>query len=116
MKERPRIQLLPSYIAPKEPELPQCSTIPLEVIPDVNFFDDDVPDVEGASKRLQFVHFSKGWEKVLLLAPKAEVWLLICGGPPTIDAIRLSFLGEALRALLLTEMRSLTVDFSRCAF
>ncbi|KAK9844911.1 hypothetical protein WJX74_008601 [Apatococcus lobatus] len=50
-----------------------------------------------------------GWEDVRLLAPHAELRLLVCGQPSLIDAHRLSFLGEALRAILVLEVRRATV-------
>lgn len=58
---------------------------------------------------LNSVNCYAGWEDVRLLAPKAELKLLVCGGASAIDAARLSYLGEALRALLLMEMRLLEV-------
>ncbi len=44
-----------------------------------------------------------------LLAPRAELRLLLCGGSSLVDSTRLSFLGEALRALLVMEARGLQV-------
>ncbi len=44
-----------------------------------------------------------------LLAPRAELRLLVCGSSALIDPARLSFLGEALRALLVLEARTLQV-------
>eukprot|EP00878_Enallax_costatus_P042057 GHUV01049025.1.p2 GENE.GHUV01049025.1~~GHUV01049025.1.p2 ORF type:complete len:120 (+),score=26.38 GHUV01049025.1:183-542(+) len=42
---------------------------------------------------------------VRLLAPRAELRLQVAGGSSMIDAGRLSYLGEALRALLVIEVR-----------
>ncbi|GLC45726.1 hypothetical protein PLESTM_001771400 [Pleodorina starrii] len=50
-------------------------------------------------------HF--GWTDVRLLAPRAELRLLLVGDSGLIDSTRLSFLGEALRALLVMEVRDL---------
>lgn len=44
-----------------------------------------------------------------LLAPRAELRLLLTGGSGLVDSTRLSFLGEALRALLVMEARGLQV-------
>lgn len=46
-----------------------------------------------------------GWMDVRLLAPRAELRLQIAGGSSMIDSGRLSYLGEALRALLVMEVR-----------
>lgn len=43
---------------------------------------------------------------VRLLAPRAELRLQIAGGSSMIDSGRLSYLGEALRALLVLEVRT----------
>jgi hypothetical protein len=43
--------------------------------------------------------------EVRLLAPRAELRLQVAGGSSMIDAARLSYLGEALRALLVLEVR-----------
>lgn len=48
-----------------------------------------------------------------LLAPRAELRLLLCGGSSLVDSTRLSFLGEALRALLVMEARGLQVGSGR---
>lgn len=53
---------------------------------------------------------SAGWADIRLLAPRAELRLLLTGGTTLIDGSKLSFLGEALRALLVMEMRGLTVS------
>lgn len=50
-----------------------------------------------------------GWADIRLLAPRAELRLLLTGGSALIDGSKLSFLGEALRALLVMETRTLTV-------
>lgn len=52
---------------------------------------------------------SAGWSDVRLLAPRAELRMLICGASSLIDSTRLSFLGEAIRALLVLEARTLRV-------
>jgi hypothetical protein len=46
---------------------------------------------------------------VRLLAPRAELRVQIGGGSSMVDAGRLSYLGEALRALLVLEVRTATV-------
>ena len=48
-KERPHVslQLVPSLFSSKVPDLPQCSTVPLEPIPEIEFLEDDVPNVPG---------------------------------------------------------------------
>lgn len=51
-----------------------------------------------------------GWSDLRLLAPRAELRLLLCGGSSLIDSHKLSFLGEALRALLIMETRNVTVS------
>jgi len=55
-----------------------------------------------------------GWADIRLLAPRAELRLLLTGNSSLIDSTRLSFLGEALRALLVLEMRGLTVGSCVC--
>ena len=54
--------------------------------------------------------FPSGWSDLRLLAPRAELRLLLTGNTSLVDSHRLSFLGEALRALLVIETRSLTVS------
>ncbi|GMH36559.1 hypothetical protein BSKO_04427 [Bryopsis sp. KO-2023] len=97
IRESPDFQLVPQIMSSEESKLPDSSSVPPAEIPGIDFFDDGVPEVEG-------------WEDVRLLAPKAELKLLVCGGATAIDAARLSYLGEALRALLLMEMRLLEVN------
>jgi hypothetical protein len=46
---------------------------------------------------------------VRLLAPRAELRLQIAGGSSMIDSGRLSYMGEALRALLVLEVRDAVV-------
>lgn len=46
-----------------------------------------------------------GWMDVRLLAPRAELRVQVAGGSSMIDSGRLSYLGEALRALLVLEVR-----------
>lgn len=43
---------------------------------------------------------------VRLLAPRAELRVQIAGGSSMVDAGRLSYLGEALRALLVLEVKA----------
>lgn len=50
-----------------------------------------------------------GWSELRLLAPRAEVRLLLAGGSSLVDAGRLSYLGEALRAALVLQARSATL-------
>jgi hypothetical protein len=50
-----------------------------------------------------------GWADIRLLAPRAELRLLLTGSAALIDGQKLSYLGEALRALLVLEMRGLQV-------
>eukprot|EP00891_Asterochloris_glomerata_P001718 jgi/Astpho2/1718/Aster-04143 len=92
----PVAPLLPRYVADQPAALPASSSVPL-------------PTVEG----LDFSHgisaVVPGWDDVRLLAPHAEMRLLCSGQSCLIDAHRLSYLGEALRALLVLEMRGLTV-------
>lgn len=52
---------------------------------------------------------TEDWQNIRVLAPKAELRIRICGGSSSIERNRLSYLGKALRALLLTEMRNLEV-------
>ncbi|KAL3134023.1 hypothetical protein ABBQ32_008457 [Trebouxia sp. C0010 RCD-2024] len=49
------------------------------------------------------------WDDVRLLAPHAELRLLACGQASLIQPNRLSYLGETLRAVLVLEVRQLTV-------
>jgi hypothetical protein len=51
------------------------------------------------------LHVPAGWMDVRLLAPRAELRVQIGGGSSMVDAGRLSYLGEALRALLVLEVR-----------
>lgn len=51
-----------------------------------------------------------GWADIRLLAPRAELRLLLTGNASLIDSAKLSFLGEAVRAMLVLEMRGLTVS------
>jgi len=51
LRERPHIQLLPSYITSIEPDLPHCKSVPLDPVPGVSFID-DVPEVEGLASLL----------------------------------------------------------------
>lgn len=51
---------------------------------------------------------------VRLLAPRAELRLQVGGGSSMIDAGRLSYLGEALRALLVIEVGSSWHGHSLC--
>eukprot|EP00775_Hariotina_reticulata_P011312 gene11312-11462_t len=47
----------------------------------------------------------EGWMDVRLLAPRSELRMTVAGGSSMVDAGRLSYLGEALRALLVLEVR-----------
>lgn len=50
-----------------------------------------------------------------LLAPRAELRLQIGGGSSMVDAGRLSYLGEALRALLVLEVWTASSNLSAAA-
>ena len=54
-------------------------------------------------------HTGTGWADLRLLAPRAEVRLLLCGGTSLIDGHKLCYLGEAVRAMLVLEARRLEV-------
>ncbi len=58
-------------------------------------------------RHLQCLH--AGWSDIRLLAPRAELRLLLTGRSDLLDKDRLSYLGEALRAALVLEMRGLEV-------
>ncbi|GBF99399.1 hypothetical protein Rsub_12332 [Raphidocelis subcapitata] len=53
-----------------------------------------------------------GWADTRLIAPRAEARVLIAGGTPMLDAPRLAYLGEALRALLVIEARAAALEGS----
>ncbi|KAK9800299.1 hypothetical protein WJX73_007633 [Symbiochloris irregularis] len=88
--------VLPTLLSDAAPKLPNMEGIPL-------------PALEGVDLSPGVVAAVPGWDSVRLLAPHAELKLLACSQPTLIDAYRLSFLGEALRAVLVLEMRTLTV-------
>lgn len=95
---------LPVLLAPdgQRPQLPDNSSVPPPVADGMDFS-------QGVAAAVP------GWADVRLLAPRAELPLRLCGGQPLIDSHRLSFLGEALRALLVMELRQLTlVDVQPC--
>ncbi|CAL8464121.1 g3656 [Coccomyxa elongata] len=87
---------LPELVSDFEPLLPSIDSVPL-------------PVVMGADFKNGVAAAVPGWENVRLLAPHAELRLLVCGESTIIDAHRLSYLGEALRALLVLEVRQLTL-------
>lgn len=91
-----RAPALPALVSATKPRLPDSSSISMPSVPGV-----DLP-AGGLSS-------FPGWSDVRLLAPRAELRMLICGGSSLIDPARLSFLGEALRALLVLEARALQV-------
>eukprot|EP00878_Enallax_costatus_P013328 GHUV01013934.1.p1 GENE.GHUV01013934.1~~GHUV01013934.1.p1 ORF type:complete len:645 (+),score=183.34 GHUV01013934.1:126-2060(+) len=63
------------------------------------------PEVPGLDLSRGVAAVVEGWMDVRLLAPRAELRLQVAGGSSMIDAGRLSYLGEALRALLVIEAR-----------
>ncbi|KAJ9508288.1 hypothetical protein QJQ45_011794 [Haematococcus lacustris] len=77
-------------------QLPDNNSIPNPVIPGID------PSIALAAA-------IPGWADIRLLAPRAELRLLLTGNSCLIDGQKLSYLGEALRALLVLEMRGLTV-------
>lgn len=84
----------PLFLSDVLPKLPDNKSVQYPNIPGLDFS-------EGIARAIP------GWADVRLLAPRAELRLLLCGRSAMIDAQRLSFLGEALRALLVMETRSL---------
>ncbi|EFJ44779.1 hypothetical protein VOLCADRAFT_121257 [Volvox carteri f. nagariensis] len=85
---------LPAFVSAEWPALPDSSSIPAVVVPGLEL------DEHGLKS-------FPGWMDVRLLAPRAELRLLLVGTSSLIDARRLSSLGEALRALLVMEVRTL---------
>ncbi|CAK0786305.1 hypothetical protein CVIRNUC_009518 [Coccomyxa viridis] len=85
---------LPELISDFDPLLPSIDSVPL-------------PVVKGSDFKTGVARAVPGWENVRLLAPHAELRLLACGQSSLVDAQRLSYLGEALRALLVLEVRQL---------
>ncbi|KAF6260727.1 hypothetical protein COO60DRAFT_1505165 [Scenedesmus sp. NREL 46B-D3] len=72
--------------------LPDNSSVPLPQLPGLDLSRGVAAAVEG-------------WMDVRLLAPRAELRVQVGGGSSMVDAGRLSYLGEALRALLVLEVR-----------
>ncbi|KAG2498011.1 hypothetical protein HYH03_004269 [Edaphochlamys debaryana] len=87
---------LPAFVSSVRPALPDSSSIPQLSVPGLAVEQSQLPSFPG-------------WTDVRLLAPRAELRLLLCGGSGLIDSVRLSFLGEALRGLLVMEARGLTL-------
>ncbi|GLI68742.1 hypothetical protein VaNZ11_013233 [Volvox africanus] len=85
---------LPAFVSAERPGLPDSSSIPALVVPGLQL------------DPLRLLSYP-GWSDVRLLAPRAELRLLLVGPAALIDSSRLSFLGEALRALLVMEVRGL---------
>ncbi|GIL72466.1 hypothetical protein Vretimale_4182 [Volvox reticuliferus] len=85
---------LPAFVSAERPGLPDSSSIPTFSIPGQQLDPLRLPSYPG-------------WSDVRLLAPRAELRLLLVGPSALIDSTRLSFLGEALRALLVMEVRGL---------
>ncbi|KAJ9510596.1 hypothetical protein QJQ45_027480 [Haematococcus lacustris] len=88
--------LLPALFSPLKAQLPDNNSIPNPVIPGID------PSIALAAA-------IPGWADIRLLAPRAELRLLLTGNSCLIDGQKLSYLGEALRALLVLEMRGLTL-------
>eukprot|EP00879_Flechtneria_rotunda_P012691 GHRR01013252.1.p1 GENE.GHRR01013252.1~~GHRR01013252.1.p1 ORF type:complete len:386 (+),score=138.11 GHRR01013252.1:137-1294(+) len=63
------------------------------------------PEVPGLDLSRGVAAAVEGWMDVRLLAPRAELRLQVAGGSSIVDAGRLSYLGEAVRALLVLEAR-----------
>lgn len=94
---------LPTLLSQLKAELPDSNSIPPLVMP-------------GLDLTQSIASAVPGWSDLRLLAPRAELRLLLCGGSSLIDSHKLSFLGEALRALLIMETRNTTlVNTSSCA-
>eukprot|EP00882_Tetradesmus_deserticola_P006882 GHRQ01007249.1.p1 GENE.GHRQ01007249.1~~GHRQ01007249.1.p1 ORF type:complete len:423 (+),score=169.00 GHRQ01007249.1:147-1415(+) len=72
--------------------LPDNASVPLPQLPGLDLSRGVAAAVEG-------------WMDVRLLAPRAELRVQVGGGSSMVDAGRLSYLGEALRALLVLEVR-----------
>ncbi|KAK9814581.1 hypothetical protein WJX72_008178 [[Myrmecia] bisecta] len=87
---------LPLLSSEGKPDLPDNASVPH-------------PIIEGLDTSEGLEAAVPGWAAVRLLAPHAELRLLACGQSLLIDAHRLSFLGQALRAMLVMELRLLSV-------
>ncbi|DBA79408.1 hypothetical protein WJX79_002219 [Trebouxia sp. C0005] len=87
---------LPCLRSAQTPALPSNNSVPL-------------PQLEGMDLSQGIAAVVPDWDSVRLLAPHAELRLLACGQASLIAPHRLSFLGEALRAMLVLEVRQLTV-------
>lgn len=101
-KGKARQPVLPSMISPCVVEVPDTSSIP-----------EPVPMQVGGGRTLDL---SRGivaaipcWPALRLLAAAADVRLLVAAAPTLVDAPRLGELGNALRALLVVEVRSTVV-------
>ncbi|KAG2446125.1 hypothetical protein HXX76_000723 [Chlamydomonas incerta] len=88
---------LPAFVGAARPALPDSASIPPLTVP---------PGLQQQLDPNNLPAFP-GWTDVRLLAPRAELRLLLTGGSGLVDSTRLSFLGEALRALLVMEARGL---------
>eukprot|EP00798_Chlamydomonas_sp_ICE-L_P000459 gene459-1865_t len=84
---------LPQFLSEQEPCLPDNSSIP------------PIGEVPGVDLSAGVANVP-GWSDIRLLAPRAELRLLLCGGSDLIESAKLSYMGEAMRALLVMEMRS----------
>ncbi|KAK9822214.1 hypothetical protein WJX81_006927 [Elliptochloris bilobata] len=85
-------QALPVFASDARPAAPGLDSVPLPRVPGLDL-------ANGAAVGVP------GWEAVRLLAPRAELRLLATGRATLNDAQRLGHLGEALRALLVLEVR-----------
>jgi len=94
---------LPSLYSPIKATLPDNSSIPS-------------PSIPGVDTAMGLALAVPGWADIRLLAPRAELRLLLTGNSTLIDSSKLSFLGEAVRALLVLEMRGLTlIESTQCS-
>ncbi|KAG1655243.1 hypothetical protein FOA52_007975 [Chlamydomonas sp. UWO 241] len=93
---------LPLFLSAARAELPDNSSIP-------------PLDLPGSDPTQSISSLVPGWSDLRLLAPRAEVRLLLTGNASLVDSHKLTFLGEALRALLIMETRTVTlVSTSLC--
>ncbi|KXZ56481.1 hypothetical protein GPECTOR_1g430 [Gonium pectorale] len=88
---------LPALVSGVRPALPDSGSIPPPELP------------QGIQLDASGLPSFPGWSDVRLLAPRAELRLLLVGGCGLLDAGRLGCLGEGLRALLVMEARGLTL-------
>lgn len=98
----PHPPLMPQLLSALAPALPNVSSVaPLA----------DVRNgVVTLPPAMSLTAIVPGWQHVRLLAPCAELRLLAVGRANLLDVQRLSYLGEALRALLVVEARSLRLE------